>query len=125
MMNHIIAIIVAVISFNTHAVDSTKVATPVKVEKKTQVNTPKVPLTLTKKVLQRQVRSQQLSNLICDDNDDPAGPDELDVQSPYRRPRLVENPNSDQDDVSDQVKTRLLIARVRALEKYREVWAST
>lgn len=121
-MNHIIAIIVAFLAFNSNAVETTKVVTPVKVEKKIQANKPKVPLPRTKKVFQRQVQSQQLSNLICDDSDDPAGPDELDLQSPYRRPKLVENPNSDQDDVSDQVKTRLLIARIRALEKYREHW---
>ena len=125
MMNHIIAIVVAFLAFNANAVETTQVATPVKVEKKVQVNKPKVPLPRTKKVLQRQVQSQQLSNLVCDDNDDPAGPDELDIQSPYRRPKIVETPNSDHDDLSDQVKTRLLIARVRAMEKYREVWTTT
>ena len=79
----------------------------------------KVPLKRTTKKLLSQLRSNP-SDL--DDNDDPVGPDELDLQSPYRRPELVKNKDVD-DDVSDHVKTRLLIARLRALEKHRNKWA--
>jgi hypothetical protein len=38
-----------------------------------------------------------------------------------RRRDFKLDPAQDQD-ISDYAKTRLLIARVRALEKYREIW---
>lgn len=68
----------------------------------------------TQRVLQHQLNT----NRICDDNDDPAGPDELDLQSPYRRPRIVEIPHD--TDISDYVSVRLAVARAKAMAKYRE-----
>jgi hypothetical protein len=57
----------------------------------------------------------QPSNL--DDSDDGSpGPDELDLHSGYRRPKV------DHLLQDDYVKTRLKIARLRAIEKYREIW---
>ena len=41
-----------------------------------------------------------------------------------RKPKVVNPKPADADDeLSDYVKTRLLVARVRAMQKYREVWA--
>lgn len=37
------------------------------------------------------------------------------------RPKLVKNPDTT-DDVSDYVKIRLMIARVKALQKYQEIY---
>lgn len=79
--------------------------------------------TLTKSVLVRAVpkyKRQVLAvNLDLDDNDDPAGSDELDVYVGYRRPNLVKDQQSD-DDVSDYVSVRLAVARAKALQAYRQ-----
>ena len=39
-----------------------------------------------------------------------------------RRPKVVNTPDSADDDVSDYVAVRLAVARARAMQKYREVW---
>jgi hypothetical protein len=54
-----------------------------------------------------------------DDEDyGPAGPDELDLQRGYSRPKLSK-PFYD-DEVSDYVAIRLALIREKALQKYRE-----
>lgn len=62
-----------------------------------------------------------ITNDLSDGDDGPPGPDELDLQSPYRRPRVIETPNSPAD-ISDYVAVRLAVARARAVAKYREKW---
>jgi hypothetical protein len=84
---------------------------------------------VTKSVLVRAVsRSNRrlliINNLEDDNNDDPPGPDELDLQSPYARPRLVK-PTKDiqsDDELSDYVVVRLAVARAKAMKRYRELW---
>lgn len=80
----------------------------------------------TKSVLVRAVPKAQrrllITNDLSDGDDGPPGSGELDLQVPYRRPELIKVSDAD-DDLSDYVKTRLLIARVRALAKYQETWA--
>jgi hypothetical protein len=83
--------------------------------------------TVTKSVLVHAIpRTQRrlliTNNLIDDENDDPPGPDELDLQSPYTRPRIVK-PHDNDDDLSDYVTVRLAVARARAMQKYREARA--
>ena len=39
----------------------------------------------------------------------------------YSRPRIVQDSNNDDEEVSDHVAVRLWIARLRAMEKFREV----
>jgi len=83
--------------------------------------------TVTKSVLVHAIpRTQRrlliTNNLIDDENDDPPGPDELDLQSPYTRPRIVKSHDND-DDLSDYVTVRLAVARARAMQKYREARA--
>lgn len=77
----------------------------------------------TKSVLVRAVpRAQRrllVTNDVSDGNDGPPGPDELSLQSPYRRPELTETPDSDQN-ISDYVSVRLAVARARAMEVYRK-----
>lgn len=58
-----------------------------------------------------------INDLTDDENDDPLGPDELDLHAPYRRPRIVDN--SPDEGVSDYVAVRLAVARARAMEIYR------
>jgi len=82
----------------------------------------------TKSVLVRAIpRAQRrllITNDLSDGDDGPPGSSELDLHRSYGRPELVKdhNVNDDQDDLSDYVKTRLLIARVRAIKKYQETW---
>ena len=67
-----------------------------------------------------------INNLQDDNNDDPPGPDELDLQSPYARPRVEhrsKEPDLDiNDDLSEYVQIRLIVARAKAMKRYREIW---
>jgi hypothetical protein len=65
------------------------------------------------------------NDLTDDENDDLPGPDELDLQVLYRRPRIVDNHNAPEDvELSDYIKTRLLVARARALQIYNKKYSS-
>jgi hypothetical protein len=79
----------------------------------------------TKSVLARVVprahRRLLVTNDVSDGNDGPPGPNELDLQTPYRRPELVKQLDPT-DDVSDYVAVRLAVARARAMEIYRTKW---
>jgi hypothetical protein len=79
----------------------------------------------TKSVLARVVPRAHRRLLVTNDlsdNDEPPGTDELDLQSPYRRPELIKISDSD-SDVSDYVAVRLAVARARAMEIYQTKWA--
>ena len=45
----------------------------------------------------------------------------VDLHRSYSRPRIVQDSNNDDEEVSDHVAVRLWIARLRAMEKFREV----
>jgi hypothetical protein len=45
----------------------------------------------------------------------------FDLHRSYSRPRIVQDSNNDDEEVSDHVAVRLWIARLRAMEKFREV----
>jgi len=48
---------------------------------------------------------------------------DLDIHIGYRRPEVIKYYLKDDDsELSDYVKTRLLLARFLALKKYREIW---
>lgn len=82
--------------------------------------------TRTKSVLVRAVPKAQrrllITNDLTDSDDGPPGPDELDLQSPYRRPKVstVVDPDA---DLSKYVRIRLAMAREKALAEYRTHWA--
>lgn len=57
------------------------------------------------------------NDLTDDENDDLPGPDELDLQSLYRRPRIVDN--SPDEAISEYAMVRLAVARARAMAVYR------
>lgn len=74
----------------------------------------------TKSVLVRAVPRAQRRLLVTNElsDDGPPGPNELDLQSLYRRPELVEAPDSD-NNISDYVAVRLAVARARAIKIYQ------
>jgi len=81
---------------------------------------PQLHLSRTKKS-QHLLLNQQKSNLSFQDCDFFIGPDELDLQVGYRKAQIVANIDDD-EELSDYVKTRLLLARVLAMKKYDEKW---
>ena len=82
--------------------------------------------TRTRSVVVLAVPKAQRRLLVTNDIDDrdngPPGPDELDLQSPYRRPRISELPHID-DNISDYITVRLAVARAKALTTYSKHWA--
>jgi hypothetical protein len=63
-----------------------------------------------------------LSNLQLEDNDDDYYDELPEFQVGYRRPELVNQTGEVHDDLSDEVKLRLVLARKKALERYHEKW---
>jgi hypothetical protein len=72
---------------------------------------------------QQRLLSQLRSNHHCTDPSNvPTGPDELDVYVGFNRLRVFKNFNFEEnDELSDYVKIRLLISRLKALEVYHKV----
>lgn len=57
-------------------------------------------------------------------DDGPPGPDELDLQSLYARPRMREfHPADDSEELSEYITVRLAVARAKAMAAYREKWS--
>ena len=81
--------------------------------------------TLTKNVLARAASRPQRKFLATNvlhldiDDDGPAGPDELDLHTLYRRPEVVAPNLTDDVELSDYVQVRLAVARARAMAAYR------
>jgi len=68
-------------------------------------------------------RVQQPVIRLAVNDDDTDYYDELpDLQIGYRRPELVDQTAKVHDDISDEVKIRLVLARKRALEAYSKNW---
>jgi hypothetical protein len=82
-----------------------------------------VPLPRTKRHLQKLTLSQQSNILreIDDEDDGPPGPDELDLQRGFSRPKLSK-PFVEDDEVSDYVAVRLAVIRAKTLQKHRELY---
>ena len=60
-----------------------------------------------------------------EDDEEPEEFDDLDLHVSYSRPRLEKRKLSltdDDEELSDYVKVRLALARLKALKKYQEVW---
>jgi hypothetical protein len=60
--------------------------------------------------------------LFADDRDDDYYDELIQFQVGYRRPELVDQ-TGDVEDISDEIKIRLLLARKRALEAHARKWA--
>ena len=61
--------------------------------------------------------------LVLDDDDTDYYDEFPDIQVGYRRPELVNQTDNVNDDISDEIKIRLLLARKRALEVYHANWS--
>ena len=64
---------------------------------------------------------QPVARLFADNDDNDYYDDQPDLQVGYRRPELV-NQSADLE-LSDAVKIRLALARMKALKRYEEVWS--
>jgi hypothetical protein len=60
--------------------------------------------------------------LSVDDDDSDYYNELSDLQVGYRRPELVDQTARVHDDISDEIKIRLVLARKRALEAYNRKW---
>ena len=60
--------------------------------------------------------------LALNDNEDDYYDETPEFQIGYRRPELVDQ-TAEVDDISDEIKIRLLLARKRALEAYHATWS--
>ena len=66
---------------------------------------------------------QLLSNFALDDNDDDYYDDTPDIYDSYRRPEVHKcSIACDEDCLNQNIRDRLTLARLKALEKYNEVW---
>jgi hypothetical protein len=65
---------------------------------------------------------QPIDRLKINDNDTDYYDELPDLQVGYRRPELVDQTGQVHDDLSDEVKIRLVLARKRALEAYHRTW---
>lgn len=63
-----------------------------------------------------------LSNHQLEDTDDDYYDERPEFQVGYRRPELVNCTAEVQDDLSDEIKLRLVLARKRALEAHKRKW---
>ena len=60
--------------------------------------------------------------LSVDDREDDYYAELVEFQVGYRRPELVDQTAEVHDDLSDEIKLRLVLARMKALERYHEKW---
>ena len=83
----------------------------------------RVRVTITKTKPKLYLAKSQRILLVLND-DDPDYYDELpDIQVGYRRPELVDQTAEVHNDISDEIKIRLLLARKRALQAYHQNWS--
>jgi hypothetical protein len=71
--------------------------------------------------LLKKPRSPLASNYNVDDNDDDYDDVYQDIHVGHRRPRVIDEPES--EELSEHVLFRLFLARQLALMKYKEKWA--
>jgi hypothetical protein len=64
-----------------------------------------------------------INDLTDDENDNPPGPDELDLQVLYRRPRITSDNKNLEIEVSDYVTIRLAVARAKAMQTYNKKYS--
>ena len=82
----------------------------------------RVIITKTKPKLHLPKTQRPVVRLVLNDNDDDYYDETPEFQVGYRRPELVNQIAEVHDDISDEIKIRLLLARKRALEAYHANW---
>lgn len=82
----------------------------------------RVIITKTKPRVHLARHQRPIIRLAVNDNDDDYYNERPEFQIGYRRPELVDQTARVHDDISDEIKIRLVLARKRALERYHEKW---
>ena len=82
----------------------------------------RAPVTKTKPRIHLAKTHQPVARLFFDDDDTDYYDELPDLQIGYRRPELVNQTAAVHDDISDEVKLRLLLARKKALEAHKRNW---
>ena len=83
----------------------------------------RVIITKTKPRILLAKSQRPIGKLFLDDQDDDYYDDLPELQIGYRRPELVKvDVVTDDVDLTDEIKIRLAVARLKALKKYQEVW---
>lgn len=82
----------------------------------------RVIITKTKTKLHLAKSHRPIARLFVDDREDDYYDELLEFHVGYRRPELVNQTAKVHDDISDEIKLRLVLARKRALERYHEKW---
>ena len=88
----------------------------------TQDGRARVTITKHKPKLHLPKIQRPVVRLVADDRDDDYYDETLEFQVGYRRPELVNQTAELHDDLSDEIKLRLVLARKKALERYHEKW---
>jgi len=83
----------------------------------------RVVITKTKPRVHLAKHPRPIVRLALNDNDDDYYDSAPEFQVGYRRPELVNQTTNVDDDISDEIKIRLVLARKRALEAYNRKWA--
>jgi len=81
----------------------------------------RVIITKTRAKLHLPKAQRPVVRLALNDNDDDYYDETPEFQIGYRRPELTDQ-SADVDDISDEIKIRLVLARKRALEAYTRKW---
>ena len=110
--------VVAVAMFSVAAWAQVPVAEPTPTRTAVAKSHHRLPVKRSQKVLARAaVKPGDM-----DDND--SGSDDFDIYVGYRKPEVVNKPVSPEpDELSDYIQIRLLVARLRALQKYQATWS--
>ena len=87
----------------------------------TQSGRVRVTITRQKPKLHLARTQRPVIQLALEDDDTDYYNELPDIQVGYRRPELIDQ-TADVQDVSDEIKIRLILARKKALEKYHEKW---
>jgi hypothetical protein len=82
----------------------------------------RVTITKLKPKLHLAKLQRPIFKLLAEDQDDDYYNDLPDVQIGYRRPELIDQTAEVHNDISDEIKIRLALARMKALAKYQETW---
>jgi hypothetical protein len=82
----------------------------------------RVTITKAKPKLHLPKPHRPVIRLSVDDREDDYYAEIVEFQVGYRRPELINQSAEIHDDISDEIKIRLLLARKRALEAYDRKW---
>jgi hypothetical protein len=83
----------------------------------------RVIITKTKPKLHLPKTQRPVVRLGLNDNDDDYYDETTEFQVGYRRPELINQTANVHDNMSDEIKIRLVLARKRALEAHARKWA--